>query len=163
MEQKIYPIDEFRARKKVSCYCAARRAGQEYFAYQVDELRRAVQKPFILLLDSLEYGVPSCRHGWDLIYSPDLLTGLPSVAARQVLKLAISRLKTGGRLLFANVSFNQQAQACSGCGWSSRNYRSELDLADLTLDIPDNSIGGQAVFRDDSGLLVCLELYKAAA
>ncbi len=160
MEQKIYRIDEFKARRKLSCYCAAMRAGQEFFAKEVHELRRSVPKPFILLLDSLNYGVPSSPQGWDFIYAPDLLTGLPPVAARQVLKLATSRLKTGGRLLFANVCFNEQAEACRGCGWSGRNYRTELDMAELALDIPDHLIDGQVVFRDDSGLIVCLELYK---
>ncbi len=125
------------------------------------ELRRSVPKPFILLLDSLDYGIPSSAHGWDFIYSPDLLTGLPLVAARQVLRLATSRLKAGGRLLVANVCFNEQVQACRACGCSGRNYRSELEMAELTLDIPDQLIDGQAIFRDDSGLLVCLELYKA--
>ncbi len=162
MGQKIYRIDEFKA-QKLSCYCAAMCAGQEFFAKEVRELRRAVARPYILLLDSLDYGVPSSPHGWDLIYSPGLLTGLPQVAARQVLKLATSRLKTGGRLLVANVCLKEQAQACRGCALSGRNYRSELDMAELTLDIPNHLIGGQAIFRDDSGLIVCLELYKAAA
>lgn len=161
MEQKIYQIDEFRAHKKFSCYCAAMRAAQEFFAKEVRELRRSVPKPFILLLDSLDYGVPSSPRGWDFIYSPGLLTGLPPVAARQVLKLATSRLRAGGRLLFANVCSNEQAQACRACGWSGRNYRTELDMAELTLDIPEHLISGQAIFRDDSGLLVCLELSKA--
>lgn len=161
MEQNIYRIDESEARKKLSCYCAAMRAGQEFFAKEVHELRGFVRRPYILLLDALDYGVPSSPHGWDFIYSPGLLTGLPPVAARQVLKLATSRLKTGGRLLFANVCSNEQARACRGCGWSGRNYRTELDMAELTLDIPDHLISGQAVFSDNSGLLVCLELYKA--
>ncbi len=167
MGQKIFQIDEYksglnRRKEKLSCYCAAMRAGQEFFAKEVHDLRRCMPKPSILLLDSLDYGVPSSPQGWDFIYSPNLLAGLPLIAARQVLRLAISRLKAGGRLLVANVCCGEPGKAWRGCAFSGRNYRTELDMADLTLDIPDQLIDGQAVFRDDSGLLVCLELYKAA-
>ncbi len=146
---------------KPPCYCHATRAVQEFFRKEVQALRRSMAKPFILLLDSLDYGVPSSPQGWDLIYSPDLITGLPQVAARQVLKLATSRLKAGGRLLVANACLSELVRPCGACASSGRNYRTELELAELTLDIPDHVIDGQAIFRDDSGLIVCLELYKA--
>ncbi len=171
LTKRIYQIGDYRGRLhplarpvRQHCYCEALHSRQEFFAAELRDLHFAGVWPHILRLESLESGIPAnpspAGSGWDLIYSSELLTGLPAIAARQVIRIASSKLNPGGRLLFANVSLNTQVRQCCECGGPGQTYRSALELAGLTRDIPGFSNTGQAVFLDNSGLNAYLELYR---
>ena len=107
MERKVVRIDEFQARQKEvdkrgGCYCDALRAAEQLTAKEVADLRRQ-ERAAVLRIEILGGGVPESDHGWDVVYSVTLLASLPAIAARQVVKAAITRLKPGGRLLLSNV------------------------------------------------------------
>ncbi len=159
---KIYRIDEFRVEtgvgSKPPCPCDAVQIGRDLLAREVMETRRTIGQPFILRLENLDHGVPTSAQGWDLIYSIELLSSLSLPAARQLLKTATQRLKPGGRLLFGNVS--PQAGLLSCRESPGQNFRSEIEMAKLTQQIPEATIAGQTVFRDETGLNVFLEVYK---
>ena len=174
MTKKIYQIGDYRDRfSRVGrvalqrCYCDAVRYRQELFASELRGLEPKRRSFSILRLEDLESGIPdnpSRTHpGWDFIYSSELLSSLPAVAARQVIRSAAAKLNPGGRLLLANVSLNAQVRQCYLCHAEGQTYRTELELAELTRDIPEIANAGQAIFRDLQGLNVYLELHRATA
>lgn len=160
---QIFEIDQLRASRKRGCYCDAARAGREYFAGELGELRRTMPRPEVLCLESLEGGIPAVRCGWDFVYSAGLFTALPAVAARQVVKTVVSRLKPGGRLLIANIRADVHVERCPRCQEMAQNHRTELEMVDLAGDVPLNTVTGQVIFPDRTGLNVCLELHKSMA
>jgi len=166
VEQKIYTIDEIRARfeqkrKALSCCCDARRIADEFLGNELSELRRTVRRPNVLCLENLDYGVPSIAGGWDLVYSTGLLTGLPLIAARQVLKTALFRVKPGGRMIVANLLADARLTRCPSCRINTITGRTEFQMVELTQDLRPDLVGGQLVFKDEAGLNVYLELHKS--
>ncbi|HEX4165544.1 MAG TPA: hypothetical protein VHZ55_08720 [Bryobacteraceae bacterium] len=172
MSKKIYQIGDYRGRLNLAarnqnerCYCEALRCRQEFFTAELRESQVPRRWPNILRLESLEAGIPETpapsSQGWDLIYSSELLTSLPTIAARQVVRIAASKLNPGGRLLLANVSLNTHVRQCCQCHGHGQTFRSELEMAELTRDLPDVLQTGQAIFRDYPGLNVYLELHKS--
>ena len=170
MTKKIYQIGDYRGRLNLTaranahhCYCEALRRRQEFFTAELRDTQVGGRWLNILRLESLESGVPespaSSASGWDLIYSSELLTGLPAIAARQVIRIAAGKLNPGGRLLLANISLNTQIRQCCHCSGHGQTFRSELEMAELTRDIPHLLESGQAIFRDCAGLNVYLELH----
>ncbi len=159
--------DERRAVREKSgrknCHCAAAQARQMLFSQEVEQTRADSASAHMLCLEDLNCRVAgehwSGTPKWDLIYSSDLLSSLPKVAARQVLKTAAAVLKPGGRLLFANAAQYADFPACHFCS-ASKIYRTELDMAELACHIPDDQIAGQAVFYDDARLNLYLEIHR---
>ena len=152
---KLYRIEDYRKRWAASREpaCTSRRPVRAVYAVlakELAELRRTTPKPLVLSLQNLEAGVPFTDAGWDFIFSTELLSTLPSVAACQVVKTAVARLKPGGRLLLTNRA-------------AGPNQRDEEAMARLAASVPSTEIGGLAVFRDASGLNVFLELHRSCA
>ena len=149
--------------KMASCYCHAEQIGENFISKELEEFRRAVDQPAVLDLDSCNEtalrDLGESSGAWDMIYSTRLLSRLRTPAARRVVKRAASRLKPGGRLLLANFSRDAQAQGCRICSHLGINFRTELDIAELTRSIPEPIFAGQAVFSDESKLNVYLELH----
>ena len=145
------------------CYCDALRTADELMAREVADLRRRERQAAVLRLESLHGGVPESDQGWDLIYSVDLLASLPAVAARQVLKAAIARLRPGGRLLLANVCADVRLGECSDCKKISKVCRVESDMLDLASVVSAKVASGQLMYRDHKGSNIYLEIYKNAA
>ena len=168
--QNVYQIGDYRAQARVGrafrrCYCDAVRYRQEFFTAEIGGLHSERKSQAILRLESLEYGVPLSgvpgESGWDLIYSTELLSELPLAAARQVVRIAASRLRPGGRLLLANVSLNTRFQECPDCAKQAQAYRSEWEMAELTHGLSEVPYTGQAIFRDPQGMNVYLEIYRS--
>jgi hypothetical protein len=160
---QIYNVDQLAANRGLSlpCCCEAARQARNLISGELDELRRSLRKPMVLCLEQLEAGIPATCEGWDLIYSTTLFSGLPSVAATQVVKTAVTRLKPGGRLLISNI--RSQLRSCPRCPAVERIYRSELEMAHLASGLASHVVVGQSVFRDRSGLNAYLELYRTTS
>ncbi len=171
---QIYNIEDLRNRLQTgeaeACYCRAVLGSRGFFDQELIAIQEAFPHSRILCLDSLvfpeKHGLlqvsyaPSARN-WDFIYSSDLLGRLPDPAAKQAVKAAWSGLRPGGRLLLANTCLADHISACPKCASPGRAYRTELELAEIVKDFPDTMLAGKAVFRDDTGLNVYLELSKA--
>ncbi|MDQ2710994.1 MAG: class I SAM-dependent methyltransferase [Acidobacteriota bacterium] len=166
----VYGIDEFRAAQRakrrdlIYCYCDAPQVALDFILREVEEFRGTAGCPVVWELDARN-GRPLQdlgKHsgGWDVIYSSNLLSGLCMRAAQQAVRKAVSRLRPGGRLLLSNVSLNAKVQACCVCSHPGMHFRTELELAELTRDIPERTFTGQAVFSDEFGLNAYLELHK---
>lgn len=94
---------------------------------------------------------------FDFIYSDSLLERLDPGDAQDVVATLTIGLKPGGRLLLANPApryeYTDGAQV----------YRTEFEMAQLTGKIPEHRTAGHAVFRDDSGSTVFLEVHCRTA
>lgn len=117
----------------------------------------------VLCLENLDHGVPSIAGGWDLIYSTGLLTGLPWVAARQILRTALFRLKPGGRLIFANVQADAHVIRCAACRRNSISGRTEFQMIELAAGLRPDVVAAQLVYSDGCGMNTFLELHKDTA
>ncbi len=91
---------------------------------------------------------------YDLICVNDLVEKLRNGKARPLLAELFSTLNPGGRLLVSG------AVECSSVE-TPEPFDVE-ELASLSAGIPDREIAGQALFHDQTGSAVFLELYKAA-
>ena len=168
--QNVYQIGDYKAHPRGGaalrhCYCDAGRYRQDFFTNEMSALHAERRSQAILRLECLDYGVPLSgvpgESGWDLIYSTELMSELPVAAARQVVRIAASRLRPGGRLLLANVSLNNRFRECPDCAKQVQAYRSETEMAELADILSSDSLfTGQAVFRDPQGLNVYLEVYR---
>ena len=87
---------------------------------------------------------------FDLIYSLYLLDSLHPVEAEQLIRLILSLLRPGGRMLVAcslpNVPDAAYMEACMDW-WPV--YRTEEEMACLTRFIAQDKIAGQIVFCDE--------------
>jgi len=96
---------------------------------------------------------------FDFIYALNLFDRLETFRARPLLAGLAAMLNPGGRILAANFApeLDDAAylEAFLDC-WP--RYRSESELSELALDIPENSLRGQIVFREESGGSFFLDL-----
>ncbi len=169
----VYEFKEFKEtrsgkrRNTVDCNCRAAQIRRDFIWKEVEEFRATTNTPAILDLDlCTETALLELRKRsgvWDMIHSAQVLSGLPTPIARELVQSAASRLTAGGRLLLANVSPRVEVQDCPVCSRPDINFRTELELAELTRSTSEQTLAGQAVFSDDSKLNVYLELHARAA
>ena len=168
----VYQIEEFRHLIRLkpglrSCGCDAARYRHDFLARELKRVRMENRQPGILRLEGLHLspsmGVGKPGAGWDFIYSEDLLSHLPQAAAAQAVRLAFAHLRPGGRLLFANPSLCRGYAECAHCEPAGVVFRTELEMAELSIALPSFVFSSQAIFRDARGLNVYLELYRAPA
>jgi hypothetical protein len=150
--------------RKRNCTCRARRSQETFFAQEVSELKEQHPHARILRLEDLQSGAWSEQFSadqrWDLIYSSDMLSTLPTAAARQIVKATATRLMPGGRILMANLAAGREPGTTCTCGSEAHSYRTESEMAALTRLLSDKEFQGQAIFRDDSQKIVYLELCR---
>ena len=131
-------------------------------AWERADLRRRERSADVLRLGSLEAGVPQNAGGWDLVCSSKVLAGLPAVAARQVVRAVVARLKPGGRVLLSSVAADAAIGECPYCRGAGRVRRIETDMIELASAVSPSVVGGHLIYRDAAGLNVFLELHKSA-
>lgn len=96
---------------------------------------------------------------FDFIYLPTMLDTLQDLRAKIVLASLLRLLKRGGRLLAANFSPNlADAAYLEACLDWWPFYRGEKESAALLSQIAGQNLRGQAIYRDDSGGSVFLDL-----
>jgi hypothetical protein len=96
---------------------------------------------------------------FDLIYLPTLLDELDDKAVSELLIALLAMLEPGGRLLAANFAPDLQDAAYleAWLDWWPF-YRGEEELAAIVSRIAGSNLRGQAVFREDSGGSVFVNL-----
>jgi hypothetical protein len=98
---------------------------------------------------------PTNSEQYDLICIDSLVESVRNGKARELVALLFSGLNPGGRLLIGS------APADSG-GQELEPHDIEV-ISQLSASIPDDEISGQAVFRDEAGGTLFLELHRKVA
>lgn len=97
---------------------------------------------------------------FDLIYSLAWLDTSDDSQAAEWLAAAADMLRGGGRLLAANFAPGSRDAGWIEACWNVHpHYRSEEQLAQLSIELKCPSIRGHAVFRDESGASAFLEVH----
>jgi hypothetical protein len=134
---------------------------QNFVQNQVRELKNGWPRAEVVRLEDFLGDRANGHRFWDFIYSANLLTAQPDIAARQIIRASAYRLKPGGRLLLASQILNPRTRACAFCREAGTIYRTELELAELTYGLSIHHFPDQVIFRDTPGNNVYLELYRA--
>jgi hypothetical protein len=145
---------------RAHCQCAAALERQNSIQREIRDLGNTRLGAQVVSLEDFLEDPANSRRFWDLIYSASLLTAVPDVAAKQIVRAAAYRLKPGGYLLLANPILDSRSRLCDTCRDAGTIYRTESELAELTQELPIDRFSNQVIFREASGNNVYLELHR---
>jgi hypothetical protein len=145
---------------RAHCRCAAALDRQNSIQREIRDLKNTRPGAQVLSLEDFLGDPANPRRFWDLIYSASLLTAVPDLAAKQIIRAAAYRLKPGGYLLLANPILDSRLRLCDTCRDAGTIYRTESELAGLTQELSIDHFSDQIIFRGASENNVYLELYR---